>query len=48
MDVVKKIFCDICGHELTVSEAIQLLGHELCASCCKELVPPNGARKTEP
>jgi hypothetical protein len=39
MSMAKRIFCDICGRELTTSEAIQLLGRDLCACCCKKLVP---------
>lgn len=37
--MAKRIFCDACGRELTNSEAIQLLGNDLCAVCCKKLVP---------
>gem|GEM_PF-6801474 len=45
--MAKKTFCDICGRELTPSNAIQFLGRDLCANCCKKLVPSKQPRLSE-
>jgi predicted amidophosphoribosyltransferase len=37
-NMVRKMFCDKCGRELKAHEAIQLLGYDLCSTCCKEVV----------
>lgn len=34
--MARRIFCDKCGRELSVSEVVQLLEYDLCFACCKK------------